>query len=257
MGIIPSTPDIIPQPFANIGQRNVIEDTSSTPGAPNATWEQGFPPITMQNKQAGGKPPLGMDMNGVLFQLSQNAFFQQSGGVYPWNAELNYLAGAHVLGSDGKEYRASQPSGPDVPSGSGYVGAQDPTTAASVYWLADDPTLKADVDLGNITADGNAAIAHAALPSQTSGVSLSIPANGGTVTVPDDGYLLFMVNGVANQQSYAYLFGRLKIRTQWSGEGSYPIFLPVTKDEVVTVGYANLALESLTFIYANGTAPTT
>ena len=117
---------------------------------------------------------------------------------------------------------------------------------------------QAAADAAQTTADGKttaAQAAHAAMPSGQS-VDLALPASGGTVTVPDDGYLLFMGNGVANQQSYAYLFGRLKIRTQWSGQGSYPIFLPVTKDEVVTVGYANLSSNSLAFIYANGSAPT-
>lgn len=138
MGQIPTTPAIIPVPFAANGQKNSIPETVDTPGAPNASWSAGFPSITMINKQAGGKPPLGMDFNGVLNQLSNNAFFAQSGGLYPWDAGLDYLTNAHVQGSDGEEYIAVAPSGPDVPAaGSGYVGAQDPTTdTANAYWIS-------------------------------------------------------------------------------------------------------------------------
>ena len=136
MGQIPTTPSIIPVPFATNGQKNAIPETVSTAGSPNASWSNGFPSITMINKQAGGKPPLGMDFNGVLNQLSNNAFFAQSGGLYPWNSSLNYLAGSHVQGSNGVEYIAMKPSGPDIPaSGSGYVGAQNPTTDNGTYWL--------------------------------------------------------------------------------------------------------------------------
>lgn len=138
MGQIPTTPAIIPVPFAANGQKNSIPETVDTPGAPNASWSAGFPSITMINKQAGGKPPLGMDFNGVLNQLSNNAFFAQSGGLYPWDAALDYLTNAHVQGSDGEEYIAVVPSGPDVPAaGSGYVGAQDPTAdTANAYWIS-------------------------------------------------------------------------------------------------------------------------
>lgn len=137
MGQIPSTPSIIPVPFATNGQKNSIPETISTPGAPDASWSVGFPSITMINKQAGGKPPLGKDFNGVLNQLSNNAFFAQSGCIYAWNNTLNYLAGSHCAGSDGHEYIALLPSGPDIPAtGSGYVGAKDPTDSDNeTYWL--------------------------------------------------------------------------------------------------------------------------
>lgn len=138
MGQIPTTPAIIPVPFAANGQKNSIPETVDTPGAPNASWSAGFPSITMINRQAGGKPPLGMDFNGVLNQLSNNAFFAQSGGLYPWDAALDYLTNAHVQGSDGEEYIAVAPSGPDVPAaGSGFVGAQDPTAdTVNAYWIS-------------------------------------------------------------------------------------------------------------------------
>lgn len=140
--MIPVTPVLIPEPFAEDGTKNVIPAQSPGATEPNASWNTGFPPITMLNRQAGGKPPLGADFNGVLNALSQHAFFTQSGCVFPWQGAseefpgLNYLVGAHVLGSDMKEYTAVQPSGPDIPaSGGGYVGPQDPVKDTEhLYW---------------------------------------------------------------------------------------------------------------------------
>lgn len=139
--MIPVTPVVIPEPFAENGAKNTIPDQSPGGTEPNASWNTGFPPITMINRQAGGKPPLGADFNGILNALSQHAFFTQSGCIFPWRGSeddfpgLNYLVGAHVLGADMKEYIAVQPSGPDIPaSGGGYVGPRDPTTDNDRTW---------------------------------------------------------------------------------------------------------------------------
>lgn len=142
--MLPVTPSIIPEPFAEHGAKNVIPAESPGASEPNASWTQGFPPVTMLNRQAGGKPPLGQDFNGILNALSQHLFFTQSGCVYPWMGAdettgfpgLNYLGGSHVLGSDLKEYIAVHPSGPDVPqTGGGYVGPKDPVTDTQhLYW---------------------------------------------------------------------------------------------------------------------------
>lgn len=139
--MIPVTPVVIPEPFAENGAKNTIPDQSPGGTEPNASWNTGFPPITMINRQAGGKPPLGADFNGILNALSQHAFFTQSGCIFPWRGSeddfpgLNYLVGAHVMGADMKEYIAVQPSGPDIPaSGGGYVGPRDPTTDSDRTW---------------------------------------------------------------------------------------------------------------------------
>lgn len=139
--MIPVTPVVIPEPFAENGAKNTIPDQSPGGTEPNASWNTGFPPITMINRKAGGKPPLGADFNGILNALSQHAFFTQSGCIFPWRGSeddfpgLNYLVGAHVLGADMKEYIAVQPSGPDIPaSGGGYVGPRDPTTDSDRTW---------------------------------------------------------------------------------------------------------------------------
>lgn len=143
--MIPSIPVVIPMPFAQNGERRDIPDNNTTPGSAAASWAVGFPPVTRINKQAGGKPPYGLDFQGIFHALSQHLFFAQSGNVYPWQGAngafpgLDYLTGAHVLGSDGSEYVALMPSGPDVPNteGGGFVGPVDPVTDAEAkggYW---------------------------------------------------------------------------------------------------------------------------
>lgn len=143
--MIPNIPLILPMPFAHNGERRDILDNNTVPGSADASWAVGFPPVTRINKQAGGKPPYGLDFQGIFHTLSQHLFFLQSGGVYPWQGAdgafpgLDYLTGAHVLGSDGSEYVALKPSGPDVPNaeGGGFVGPVDPVTDAEAkggYW---------------------------------------------------------------------------------------------------------------------------
>ena len=158
MGQIPTTPTMIPMPFAQNGERGTIPETNSVAGSANASWSTGFPAITRISKNAGGKPPLGVDFQSIFYGLSNHQFFQQSGSKYPWNAALNYLAGCEVMGSDGNAYRALLPSGPDVPSGGGYVGAIDPVNDADAktYWTNNTAILTNAVTVfdGNLYIDG-------------------------------------------------------------------------------------------------------
>lgn len=200
---IPVTPEIIPLPFAQNGQKNVIPEQGGTTTDPAASWNAGFPPITMINKQAGGKPPYGMDFNGIFNALSQHIFFSQSGCVYPWMgadeetefAGLNYLKGSHVLGSDGEEYVALQPSGPDVPAtGGGYVGPVDPVgdesgawaKAAAVYApLATENTPGiVKPDGMTLAVDGSGTLSASVATASQVGV---VRPDGTTITVDEQG----------------------------------------------------------------------
>ena len=64
-------PDKITLPFAASGNKNVIPVASQigiTGGA--ASYTDGFPPLTMTPVAAGGIPPSGKDMNGVIYTIS-------------------------------------------------------------------------------------------------------------------------------------------------------------------------------------------
>jgi hypothetical protein len=115
-------PDLLPGIFAaGSSNHDEIPDTNADDG--RMAWDVGFPSETSQPIVAGGVPPRRLDMNGLGNRLSQHIFFQQSGGLYVWSADLDYPAGAHILGSNGVEYIAVAASGPSATG-----GAVDPTT---------------------------------------------------------------------------------------------------------------------------------
>lgn len=110
-------PDLLPGVFAaGAGNHDEIPDTNADEG--RMAWDVGFPSETSQPIVAGGVPPRRLDMNGLGNRLSQHIFFQQSGALYVWSADLDYPAGAHILGSNGVEYIAVAASGPTVTGGS-------------------------------------------------------------------------------------------------------------------------------------------
>ncbi|WP_321945835.1 gp53-like domain-containing protein [Paraburkholderia sp. J10-1] len=80
-------PTFVPLPFAANGLRNVIPEASQagiTPGA--ASFNDGFPPSTMQPKTQGGVPPDGKDFNGILYAVTQTVRWVQAGGQFLFSA---------------------------------------------------------------------------------------------------------------------------------------------------------------------------
>jgi microcystin-dependent protein len=128
---IPSTPSIMPTVLGYAADTVQIPETTPT-GQGIPSFRDLFPFITQVDPDAGGVMVERAWMNALFNLLGQHAFFQQSGCVYPWQATLDYIAGCHVMGSNGIEYVAQQSSGPDVPG----VGAKNPTTDTGVYWKA-------------------------------------------------------------------------------------------------------------------------
>lgn len=97
-------PDKQPKPFAINGQREDILPT--TPAGDNtASYESGFPPITMTLKSAGGLPPKGQDMNQILYELSSLSRWCSAGVLNTYDSVFatavgGYPSGAFVLGDD-------------------------------------------------------------------------------------------------------------------------------------------------------------
>jgi hypothetical protein len=107
--------------------------TSPMPEAPTGTLaasiQGGYPPIVMTNELAGGKPPLGQDMNGFLFLLSSHTLWVECGQLYLYNSDLataigGYLAGTVLGMSDGTGMWLNRTNGnttnPDA-GGAGWV----------------------------------------------------------------------------------------------------------------------------------------
>ena len=92
---------LMPVPFASQGDKNTIPVTPSTEtGQSNyASYQKGFPPVTMTPLVAGGLPPQGMDMNGILFALSSSVGFMQSGGLPTFDADFASTIGGYPLGA--------------------------------------------------------------------------------------------------------------------------------------------------------------
>lgn len=128
---IPSSPDLLANVLGYAADLNSIPATTPS-GSGAFSYQAGFPAITGFPLTAGGVAPSRQDFNGVFNLIGQHLYFLQSGSLYPWSASLDYLVGAHVLGSDGKEYIAQKSSGPDVPS----APAVNPVGDDSGTWLA-------------------------------------------------------------------------------------------------------------------------
>ncbi|ENM4030138.1 tail fiber protein [Escherichia coli O26:H40] len=95
-----------PKPFGVNGRRVAILPT--TPAGDNsASYEQGFPPITMILKSAGGLPPKGQDMNQILYELSALGRWSSTGALNTFDSEFaseisGYPSGAMLISDDGE-----------------------------------------------------------------------------------------------------------------------------------------------------------
>lgn len=76
---------------------NPIPLTTVTPGA--ASFDQGFPALTMTPVIAGGIPPLGQDVNGILYMVSAHIAALQAGQAYTYSATLEAAMGGYALGA--------------------------------------------------------------------------------------------------------------------------------------------------------------
>jgi hypothetical protein len=68
-----------------------------TPG--RASLNDGFPPLTFQPITAGGVPPFGQDMNGILNELSAWNQWYQMGGPIQWDSTFSGQIGGYPNGS--------------------------------------------------------------------------------------------------------------------------------------------------------------
>lgn len=94
-----------PVAFGVNGQRENLPDT--TPSGDNtASYDVGFPPVTMILKSAGGLPPKGQDINQILYELSNLGKWASSGALNAFDSAFasaigGYPSGAMVISNDG------------------------------------------------------------------------------------------------------------------------------------------------------------
>lgn len=128
---IPSNPPFLSNVLGYAADVNTIPATTPS-GSGAFSYQSAFPAITAIPLTAGGVAPDREDFNAVFKLLSQHVHFLQSGSLYTWSSSLDYLKGAHILGSNGVEYIAQASSGPHV----GHVGAKNPVSDDGTFWKA-------------------------------------------------------------------------------------------------------------------------
>lgn len=112
-------PDLIPEPFAQSGDKNTIPlERAIADPIYRASWKAGFPPDTRLPKDVGGEAPDGLDFNGVLNILSQAVVFLQKGNAYQFDASLApYPIGALVRSNDNlTTYQSTVPNNSNNPN---------------------------------------------------------------------------------------------------------------------------------------------
>lgn len=105
-------PNKLVLPFAASGAKNTIPAASQIGiVAGKASLTDGFPPLTRTPIAAGGVPPSGLDMNGILYEMSAIIRWANAGGGYPFDSAFatdtnvgGYPKGARVMRSDGTGY---------------------------------------------------------------------------------------------------------------------------------------------------------
>lgn len=91
-------PATIVEPFAVNGQKNTIPvATNATPGG--ASFNDGFPALTMTPVSQGGIPPSGKDFNGILNAITQHLAWVNGGGQYTFDATLSAFTGGYPVGA--------------------------------------------------------------------------------------------------------------------------------------------------------------
>lgn len=147
--MIPVMPTKLDRPFCQNGNRNTIP-TSNNGANGLASFSLGFPPITERPLSTGGIPPKRTDFNGILYVLSAFAFYAQSGGVFTYNAEKNYVTPA-VVQHSGVLWYCKRENGVDSTN-----GVKEPNSTNSTYWvrlidyLLDQATKSVGTPIGTI-----------------------------------------------------------------------------------------------------------
>lgn len=93
-----NTPQVLNQPIANNGDKNVIPNTNDQ-STGLMSMSAGFPPVTSQRIADGGIPPRRSDVNGALNLISQQHYFLQNGGTYTFRQDVSDAIGGYPKNS--------------------------------------------------------------------------------------------------------------------------------------------------------------
>ena len=103
------------QAFASVGDYNVIPDSPTEPGQGFASFAEGFPPELSQPFSQSGKAVKRLDFNGILNRLTQFQMYQQAGGMFKYDATVEYDPPAIIWDeADGSYYQCIRSNGPST-----------------------------------------------------------------------------------------------------------------------------------------------
>lgn len=129
-------PGKISLPFANSGAKQPIPVASQV-GIEDgrASYTDGFPPLTRTPLAAGGKPPFGTDMNGILNAITAIQQWQSAGGMFMYDSALStaiggYPKGAFVLKADASGFWQSTAENNTANPDTGGAGWIDQTSGS-------------------------------------------------------------------------------------------------------------------------------
>lgn len=94
-------PSRIVKAFGVNGLKNNIpvDSTTTTDSNGVATFDKGFPAITMQPLSAGGIPPSGKDVNGVIYSVTLQQQWQNAGMTYAFSSDFASTVSGYPKGA--------------------------------------------------------------------------------------------------------------------------------------------------------------
>jgi hypothetical protein len=167
-----------------------------------ASLTDGFPPLTFTPSVAGGCPPFGQDMNGILKQITQWSRWNQAGGPVFWDSAFSTSIGGYpkgsvvqsniVLGDFWLSTADNNTTNPDA-TGAGWVPLPGMASTGAVSWApgpipAGWVQLQSSFTIGSAASGASYAAADAQLlfvwtwtncPNTQCAVSGGRGANGG------------------------------------------------------------------------------
>lgn len=205
----PTYPPVLREPIAaDANPANITNPMpESPPGGNAASIQDGFPAITMTSELAGGKPPLGQDMNGFLFLLSSHLVYIQSGLPYLYDSDVSTALGGYpqgcILGMTDESgvwlnTEAGNTSNPDT-GGAGWApmfsyGTASVTTTGGTTTLTTAQQKKSVIVIsGALTSNATINFPQYAkdwllINATTGAFTVNVTAGGPTLNVPQGGF---------------------------------------------------------------------
>lgn len=167
-----NAPAKIQTPFANAGDKQAIPVASQigiTDG--RASYTDGFPPLTRTPIVAGGVPPFGTDMNGILNAVTAIQKWQSAGGSFAYDGSFSTAVGGYPKGA--------------VLARAGYDG----------FWISTTDNNTANPDTGGA---GWSAAFPAGVVGQSRNAAMTVSAASASATLTADEIIVSTALGGQN-----------------------------------------------------------